>query len=63
MPRHRSPKSLRELCADAVASNLDDVSCAQLAVAGDSRNELDNPFETLRNVDTCYYIFNGITYF
>ena len=53
MPRCKSAESLQDLCVEAVAANLASVSWAWLfagPAAGDSGNELRNPFEMMRNI-------------
>ena len=50
MPRTRSAKGLQDLCVEAVAANLSNVTWTQLFQMGDAGNELHNPFEMLRNV-------------
>ena len=55
MPRPKSVSCLQDLCAEAVAANLADVSWTLLFAGGDSRND-DNPFETLRNIVKHYEI-------
>ena len=49
MPRSRSPKTLQDFCAEAVAANLDKVSWGRPSSPGDSQDDqLQNPFEILR---------------
>ena len=55
MPKYKSAKSLHDLCAEAVAANLANVSLDSFSAPGDPQNdELNNPFETLRNIAKCY---------